>query len=300
MQEEEEEEIQAQEEEELQMQDDDDEDWETGDTKEDEDEPISKEKFQELSSTFGKAMGLTPSEQPKTQPETEKESKPNIGKAHISEDFRKKVLEKHTAETKKRAKEQSKEDIQARRESLLGKINDTTTSSEEAQKASEELRALHKNAILPNASRGAMGSRLKTLKKQAREGKEGAYEQYQKEYSKSSTYEKFLSKGAGGRTKMIASGIGKGIGKGAKKLGSGLFGAAKGLFGSTAKDLKTHFFGEEKKKEEKKEEKPATPPVTVNVGGEGGGGLMEKYANLLEKNMELKERIKELENEKKP
>jgi hypothetical protein len=190
-----------------------------------------------------------------------------------------------------RMKEGSKYDIKGRRESLKNKIKDPTTSSADAQKYSEELQTLHKNAILPNAARGATGTRLKTLKRQAREGKEGAYEQYQKEYSKSSTYEKFLSKGAGGRTKMVA----KGIGKGAKKVGSGLWGAAKGLFGSTAKDLKTHFFGAEKKKEEKKEEKPAPAPnVSIAMGG---SGIMEKYANLLEKNMELKAKIKELEKE---
>jgi len=119
--------------------------------------------------------------------------------------------------------------------------------------------------------------RLKALEKNAKMGDKEAYKKWQAE-KPPSTMEKFKS--------------------GAGKVGGGIWGVAKGLFGSTAKDLKEHFLGPEKKKEAPKEEKPSPSPVTVNVGGGNGGGggmnmmeIMEKYADLKVENKMLREKL---------
>jgi hypothetical protein len=279
MQVDEEKEIQMQmDEEEIQMEDDDEEDWETGDTDEEEEFHISREKFQELSDTFAKAIGLRQGDQTESQSETEREPSKEVGTAHISEDFRKKVLQKFEKNQKNREKQD-----------LINKLKDPTTSTEEATEANEKLKILYKRPLDPRLSVARKGrvERLKNLKEQALKGDKEAYEKYQAEQSKASGYDKFLAGSGSERTAMVLKGMGK-----------GLWGATKGLFGSTAKDLKTHFFGPGKKKEEKKEGKPATPPINVFTGGGGGGGMMEimeKYADLRQENQDLRKQLEELE-----
>jgi hypothetical protein len=275
----EEEELQMQmDEEEIQMEDEDEDDWETGDTEEEEEFHISREKFQELSDTFAKTMGLRQGDQTESQSETESVSKTEVGTAQISEDFRKKVLQRFDKNQKNREKQD-----------LINKLKDPTTSTEEAAETNEKLKALYKRPLDPRLSVARKGrvERLKNLKEQALKGDKEAYEKYQAEQSKASGYDKFLAGSGSERTAMVLKGIGK-----------GLWGATKGLFGSTAKDLKTHFFGPGKKKEEKKEEKPATPPINVFTGGGGGGGMMEimeKYADLRQENQDLKKQLEELQ-----
>jgi len=165
---------------------------------------------------------------------------------------------------------------------LMKTLRDPNTSTEDAEKSEKELKELHQSTDvkdmfkLSHARRGKI-DRLKALKEKAKKGDQEAYKQFKEEEAKTPGFEKFMAKSSGEK----AVGIGKG-------LASGLWKGAKGLFGSSAKDLKTHFFGAEKKKEK---------PATVNVGGGGGGmmEIMEKYADLRQENKDLKKQLKDLQ-----
>ncbi|OQY36233.1 MAG: hypothetical protein B6243_03715 [Anaerolineaceae bacterium 4572_5.2] len=179
------------------------------------------------------------------------------------------------------------EKTQYSRENLLKTIKDPSSSSEDVAEAQDMLKTLHKNtgffgSFKRNVSREATGERLKKLKEQARGGDKAAYDKYKKEYEKASTYEKYSSKGSGGKTKMI---------------GSGILSFGKKLFGGVANDFKTQLFGAEK--EEPKA--PAPSPVTVNVGGAGGNvsGGLDMLAKYVKENEQLKTKIAELEKEQK-
>jgi hypothetical protein len=207
----------------------------------------------------------------------------------------KKLKEFDTNKEVSKLRQSEKKQQTDKRLQLMKTLRDPNTSTEDAEKSEKELKELHQSTDvkdmfkLSHARRGKI-DRLKALKEKAKKGDQEAYKQLTEEESKTPGFEKFMAKSSGEK----AVGIGKG-------LASGLWKGAKGLFGSTAKDLKTHFFGAEKKKEEKKEEKPAAPPVTVNVGGGGGGGgggmmeIMEKYADLRQENKDLKKQLKDLQ-----
>jgi hypothetical protein len=223
-----------------------------------------------------------PEQESETKPEQESETKPEPltkTKTKKKSGFRPLSEEELKTDPKTRKKEEGQTGKYKRkqsRESLIAKIKDPSSSTEDVQKSQDMLKTLHKRTLKENYSRGATGERLKKLKKMAREGDKDAYKKYKKEYATASGREKWLSKGKGGRFKML----GKGLLSGAKKLlGTG--------------DLKEHFFGP-KKKEEKPKEIKLSGEVGIKGGGGGASAMIEEYMKMKQDNQKLQKELEEL------
>jgi len=159
-----------------------------------------------------------------------------------------------------------------RRNKLVQTIQNPKSSSEDVQKAQEELNSLHKRGMFKKGfASQAMDQRKNALKKAAERGDEGAFEKY-KEH-----------KAANPSTKSKIGGLMK---KGGGMAFKGLQSVGKGAFNK----LKEHYLG---KSEDPAPAAAPAPAAQISIGGGGMADMMEKYADLKQENQELKKKLEE-------
>ncbi|HAY85599.1 MAG TPA: hypothetical protein DCY42_11970 [Chloroflexi bacterium] len=156
---------------------------------------------------------------------------------------------------------------------MVQTIQNPKSSSEDVQKAQEELNSLHKRGMFKKGfASQAMDQRKNALKKAAERGDEGAFEKY-KEH-----------KAANPSTKSKIGGLMK---KGGGMALKGLGALGKGAFNK----LKEHYLG--KSEDPAPAAAPAPVAAQISIGGGGMADMMEKYADLKQENQELKKKLEE-------
>jgi hypothetical protein len=214
----------------------------------------------------GFVPGVKPSKTPSTDISIGSRKAPDIGEVPSPKNG--------TGEKGNDAKAKEKSASDEHRESLISKIKDPKTSTEDSKAAEKQLRALYKRTGRFNYAGDALKQRRNSLRSLAQSGDKDAWEKFQKPEEKPETKKqkigKFLSW--------------------AKEKASPLIEKIGGMAGGKIKEAKEHFGGKSEEKDEKE--------TTKGGGGSGSGGVTAMISELYQENKQLKEKIKELEKAK--